>query len=225
MKNEEVLARIYSLLHPPITKEKMDEAYSLGLLKKEDLKDKVFYHGHCRNASIARWDESLKKFVYLRHKFGSSFEEDIVHPEDDEQFDIFVTTREVNWSVLVSDLDLLLKEASTKDAKQNARDFRDLANLFDSWINIQPFELNPGLDLMTRLSPFAYEGSQKRYVKILAPLLLTLQDQDQHRVASVLEVMTNSMDPEIAKSLLGLSKDSFPSTVPSPLASLLRKYS
>ena len=87
--------RIYTLLMPPITPEKLEEAYEMGMIRKIDLKDKVEYYGTCRNANTAIWHADKERFTYIREKFGSTFPEDIVHPEDDEKFDIFVPVQEV----------------------------------------------------------------------------------------------------------------------------------
>lgn len=74
----------------PITPEVMNEAYALGMIKKSDLVDGKTYFGKCRNAKQAVWHESKQKFTYIREKMGSSFKEDINHPEDDNGFDLFI---------------------------------------------------------------------------------------------------------------------------------------
>ena len=51
------------------------------------------YNGECRNASKATWDG--KVFHYMRYKWGSPYEEDINHYEDDDDFDVFVPIEEV----------------------------------------------------------------------------------------------------------------------------------
>lgn len=61
----------------------------------EDLIDGASYRGHCRNASIATWNASLQKFIYTRHKFGSSFKEEIEHPDHDRGFDVFFPLEQV----------------------------------------------------------------------------------------------------------------------------------
>lgn len=78
-----------------ITQELLEECYALGLIPKKDLKDGQRYLGTCRNAKEAVWNAEKERFTYLRHKFGSSFYEDIVHPEDDEGFDIFTPIKEI----------------------------------------------------------------------------------------------------------------------------------
>lgn len=60
------------------------------MIAKKDLVDGAVYNGHCRNAREARWDAKRGVFVYRRRKFGSEFDEDINHPEDDDGFDFFV---------------------------------------------------------------------------------------------------------------------------------------
>lgn len=86
---------IYHSLGHSMTTDDLDVAYTKGMIRKENLKDGMIYEGHCRNASQARWEESRQKFVYIRYKFNSRFEEDIVHPVDDEGFDIFIPMKEI----------------------------------------------------------------------------------------------------------------------------------
>ena len=62
----------------------------LGMIPKKDLVDGATYLGFCRNAGEAIWDAGKNMFTYTRKKFGSSFNEDINHPEDDDGFDLFV---------------------------------------------------------------------------------------------------------------------------------------
>lgn len=83
----------YRICSKPVTPEKLAEAIAAGLIPKKDLEDGVTYIGTCRNASEAVWHADKQRFTYIRHKFGSSFPEDIVHPEDDEGFDIFAAVR------------------------------------------------------------------------------------------------------------------------------------
>jgi hypothetical protein len=49
----------------------------------------AYYRGHCRNASIARYNAETNRFVYWRQKFGDVFAEDIHHAGNDDGFDIF----------------------------------------------------------------------------------------------------------------------------------------
>ena len=60
-------------------------------IKKEDLIHGEYYTGNCRNASIARWNKSLNRFIHWRTKFGETFQEEIECPEDQKHFDVFVT--------------------------------------------------------------------------------------------------------------------------------------
>lgn len=66
------------------------QALADGMIAKDQLVDGAVYLGWCRNAGQARWDAAQQRFVYRRTKFGTSFDETIVHPQDDEGFDIFV---------------------------------------------------------------------------------------------------------------------------------------
>lgn len=68
----------------------LKHVYLDGMIPKKDLVIGATYQGYCRNASEAVWNG--KKFMYMREKFGSRFEEDIEHPEDDCGYDVFVPT-------------------------------------------------------------------------------------------------------------------------------------
>jgi len=88
-------SEIYRDLPKPVNAETLAKAIENGLIAKKDLEDGATYVGTCRNASKAVWHADKQRFTYIRHKFGSSFDEDIVHPEDDEGFDIFVAVRKL----------------------------------------------------------------------------------------------------------------------------------
>ena len=87
--------QIYNLLSVGISPKLLKVAYSTGMIRKEDLEDGARYEGDCRNATEAVWDASKNKFTYIRTKFGSSYEEDIVYPTDDEGYDIFVPVKKI----------------------------------------------------------------------------------------------------------------------------------
>mgnify|MGYP000860896689 CR=1 FL=1 len=59
-------------------------------IRKSDLVHGAYYYGTCRNATCAKWDETTQLFTYKRIKFGSRFDEEINHPENDDGFDLFV---------------------------------------------------------------------------------------------------------------------------------------
>lgn len=63
-------------------------------IRKENLCKGEYYYGHCRNATVARWDG--ERFWYWRTKFGSTFLESIRVPEDDDHFDLFFAIDELN---------------------------------------------------------------------------------------------------------------------------------
>lgn len=56
-------------------------------LSKSELVPGKIYVGKCRNGTRALWDGI--KFTYQREKFGFTFPETILHPEDDSNFDVF----------------------------------------------------------------------------------------------------------------------------------------
>lgn len=63
-----------------------------NFLAKADLVDGEYYRGRCRNSDTARWcylDERFGVFLYVRHKFGETYIDEIFHPEDERQMDVF----------------------------------------------------------------------------------------------------------------------------------------
>lgn len=70
--------------------------YPNGKILKRDLKHGAYYKGNCRNADLARWNDTKQKFVYWRHKYGLRFLEEICHPEDDHVYDVFWTECELD---------------------------------------------------------------------------------------------------------------------------------
>lgn len=58
------------------------------IIPKSELIPNKEYEGVCRNASKAIWNG--KKFIYTRHKFGATCNEEINHYEDDDEYDVFV---------------------------------------------------------------------------------------------------------------------------------------
>lgn len=58
------------------------------VIPKSELVVGEIYQGECRNSDTAIWDGN--KFVYERHKFGTSYNERINHFEDDNGYDVFV---------------------------------------------------------------------------------------------------------------------------------------
>ena len=57
-------------------------------IPKNELIPNEKYQGICRNAREARWDG--KQFIYTRHKFFDTYDEEINHYEDDDGYDVFV---------------------------------------------------------------------------------------------------------------------------------------
>lgn len=63
-----------------------------GAIPKKDLIVGKTYIGNCRNATEAIWNG--EKFTYKRYKFGTIYDEDINHFEDDDKSDLFVPIKE-----------------------------------------------------------------------------------------------------------------------------------
>ena len=63
----------------------VDDVY---VIPKNELIIGETYDGNCRNSDSAKWNGNT--FEYIRHKFGSSYMEEINHFEDDDGYDVFV---------------------------------------------------------------------------------------------------------------------------------------
>jgi hypothetical protein len=72
-----------------------DEETGKRFLTKEELEDGAYYVGHCRNASVARWNAEKQQFYHWREKWGIFSTETIKHPVDDEKFDVFLPHRKL----------------------------------------------------------------------------------------------------------------------------------
>lgn len=62
-----------------------------GALPLHELRVGETYIGTCRNASEAVWNG--KKFIYQRYKWGSIYDEEINHFQNDDGYDVFVPVR------------------------------------------------------------------------------------------------------------------------------------
>ena len=71
-------------------------AFAMGLIPKHELVHGRWYEGACRNAEQARWNSEKQVFEYRRTKFGSTFWDEIEHPEDDRGYDLFFATTAIN---------------------------------------------------------------------------------------------------------------------------------
>lgn len=69
------------------------ELIRAGAIPKGELKNGREYLGGCRNSDRATWNG--EKFVYTRHKFGSRYQEEINHFQDDDGYDVFIPILEL----------------------------------------------------------------------------------------------------------------------------------
>ena len=67
-------------------------------IKKENLKDRIYYKGDCRNSEFAIWIKEIEKFIYMRTKFDDIFAETICCPEDDQRYDVFYAECEADMN-------------------------------------------------------------------------------------------------------------------------------
>ncbi len=63
------------------------------MVPMSDLEHGAYYFGTCRNATVARWNGKIQKFVYVRVKFDDVFPEEIGYGVDakpgEKRFDEF----------------------------------------------------------------------------------------------------------------------------------------
>lgn len=78
-----------------IGEKELNAAYENGMLKKEELEDRQYYLGYCRNAYVAQWIKKENCFYYMRRKFSYFYPEKINHPEDDNDMDLFIPFKKV----------------------------------------------------------------------------------------------------------------------------------
>ena len=64
-----------------------------GAIPKDKLEVGATYEGDCRNFIKAKWDG--EKFIGRRYKFGSWYDEEINHFQDDDGHDVFVPIRKI----------------------------------------------------------------------------------------------------------------------------------
>lgn len=62
---------------------KNTETTTMRIISKEDLQDKAWYQGYCRNALMAQWDGKTETFVITRWKYGFPFTEAVKHINDE----------------------------------------------------------------------------------------------------------------------------------------------
>ncbi len=80
------------------------------MIKKEHLKDGMYYLGFCRNTYVAVWEAKDQTFYHLRYKFNW-MKETIKHFEDTKEsgFDGFVPIEEIQ-RVLPKEVDRIKQE-------------------------------------------------------------------------------------------------------------------
>lgn len=92
---------------PIVSKEDYDnviipQLIRCGAIPKNELIVGDTYVGSCRNASKAIWDGN--KFTYKRYKFGSYYDDEVNHFQDDDGYDVFVpilhkTEEKYRWEI------------------------------------------------------------------------------------------------------------------------------
>ncbi len=66
------------------------------MIAKSELEHGAYYEGGCRNTTVARWDATRNTFLHWREKFGSTYLEEIRHPNDESRFDAFIPEIRLN---------------------------------------------------------------------------------------------------------------------------------
>lgn len=91
-------------------------------VKKAALKDGAYYKGHCRNASVARWDAGTNQFYYIRTKWGSSYVESLPGPEDTiDGMDYFLPESEIEVPEEVINIDEDIRGKRRWDGKDEQK--------------------------------------------------------------------------------------------------------
>jgi hypothetical protein len=67
------------------------------IIPRDQLIKGSYYRGRCRNATEARWNG--EKFIYWRKKFGFKFPEEICCPEDEQHFDVFIASEQLETPI------------------------------------------------------------------------------------------------------------------------------
>ena len=85
---------------PQCTVEQLRDYYVPRLIKAgaiplKEMEDGGCYYGKCRNTDICKWDAEKGKFVYWRHKWGLTHDEEIHHFENDHIHDVFIPIKKV----------------------------------------------------------------------------------------------------------------------------------
>lgn len=60
-------------------------------IPKQELIHGAYYAGRCRNASTARWNAETNLFYHWSYDLGGRFVDTISCPEDELEYDVFVT--------------------------------------------------------------------------------------------------------------------------------------
>ena len=68
----------------------------LGAIPKDKLIDGKTYIGDTRNTKEAKWDAKKNTFIYMRSKWGNTFEDEVNHFEDDNHYALFVPIKQLD---------------------------------------------------------------------------------------------------------------------------------
>ena len=68
----------------------------LGAIPKDKLIDGKTYIGDTRNTDRAIWNAKKNTFIYMRTKWGNSFEDEVNHFEDDDHYALFVPIKQLD---------------------------------------------------------------------------------------------------------------------------------
>lgn len=75
------------------------------MIAKKDLEHGAYYRGRCRNAEYARWNANTNFFVHWRYKFGTTFLEEIRHPDDEHFYDVFYAEEKVEKPIEMREIE------------------------------------------------------------------------------------------------------------------------
>ena len=95
-KKKYIELRHYIRSRRNIGTDELKELKKMGMIPLEDLQDKSYYYGICRNTRIAQWVKSESCFFYMREKHKSFYIAEINHPANDNGFDLFIPLRKIS---------------------------------------------------------------------------------------------------------------------------------
>lgn len=123
---------------PIVSKEEYEEIVVKNLIRcgaipKKELIVGRTYYGDCRNAGKAVWNGD--NFTYTRYKFGTTYDEDINHFEDDNGYDLFIPIalvgeEERQWKKDIAEI-MKMEDVESVCQRPNENTIKAFENIFE----------------------------------------------------------------------------------------------